>query len=439
MSPIRRCSSKGKLIAIASSSTDLESSGSPLVRKPRAITLRGMNGPRLPTEANLAKLNDQERSIVHFSIELENREASGHAPSDEMEFEAEDGSAQAAKSVDEAEIYAKEKDPSKKGPDFRMADFLPMKWTGTDFEFAEEIDPEKVRRFNVKKNQKWENHLPTRSSFKSVRRLVLQTDSHAGFTFLIPDEHQRPWSPPVGYACVYESWFNNCRLWWPLPELLTTYFSRRKIALGQYIVNGIRIMVALMVLAAELDITMPVRVFEELTTPSITGKTWFFYGKMMPKYNVITGKLFKINEASFEDTSVILNGYFTANIDRLGKWAEGCSDSFWEQIEAITTLNHQHWPDISETRIQTALNIIGRANPGGEPDVAKESKKRKKKMGKLNLAALPSYVASIGTPPAGQEGSSSGKKFTKRRKILTQTRRLRMSVLNLLFPDGANC
>ncbi|KAF8115510.1 hypothetical protein N665_0026s0053 [Sinapis alba] len=316
MSSIRRCSSKGKSIAISSSSTDSESLGSLLVRKPRAITLGGTYSPRLPTEADLAELNDQERSVVHFGV------------------------------------------------DFRLADFLPMRWTGTDFEFAEEIDPEKVRRFSVKKNQKWENHLPTWSSLKSVRRLVLQTDPPAG-----------PWMLPFGYACVYESWFNNCRLWWPLPELMTTYCSRGKIALNQYTKNKIRIMVALMVLVSELDITMSVHLFEELTTPSITVKTGFFYGKMVLKYNMITGKPSKvnhwnqpyfyvrINEASIEDPSVILNGYFTANI-------------------AIRTLSHQHWPDISETRIQTALNRIGR-----------------------------------GTPQAGQEGPSSGKKFTKRRKI----------------------
>ncbi|KAF8100830.1 hypothetical protein N665_0215s0007 [Sinapis alba] len=340
MSPIRRCSSKGKSIPIASGSTNSESSGSPLVGRPRAIKLRGKQGPRFPTGADLAELNDQERCVVPFSIELENQEAS-------------------------ANINAKEKDPSEKGPDFRLADFLPMRWTGTDFEFAEEINPEKVRRFSVKKNHKWENQLPTRSCFKSVRRLVLQTDPPAGFTFLIPDEHQRPWAPPVGYACVHESWFNNCRLWWPLPELMTTYCSRRKITLGQYTGNGIRIMVALMVLAEKLDITMSVHLFEELTTPSITAKIGFFYGKMVPKYNVLTGKpskvnhwnqsycYVKINEASFEDPSVILNEYFNANI--------GCSDSFWEQVEASRTLSHQHWPNISETHIQAALNRIVRA------------------------------------------------------------------------------
>ncbi|KAF8071397.1 hypothetical protein N665_1129s0007 [Sinapis alba] len=290
-----------------------------------------------------------------------------------------------------------------------------MRWMGTDFEFDEQIDPEQERCFSVKKNQKWENHLPTKSTFKSVRRLILQTSPPAGFSFLIPANHQRPWTPRAGYACVYKYWFNNCSLRWPLPEFLTTYCSRQKIALGQYTANGIRILVTLTVLAAQLGIKMSVHLFEELTTPSITLKTWFFYGKMVPKYNVITGKpskvnfwnqpyfYVKINEASFEDPLEILNGYFNANIDRLSKWSQGGSQSFLEEVEAIRTLSHQHWPDISKSRIQAALNRINRAETAAEVP----SLSRRQRMGKLNLASLPSYTDTIVTPVHGH-GSSGG-------------------------------
>ncbi|KAF8053610.1 hypothetical protein N665_1392s0001 [Sinapis alba] len=323
--------------------------------------LGGMENPRPPTGDDLAELNDNERSVVHFSMELQKQEASGHASPGEMEREAENRSAQATNSVEEADLVDNEKNPSEKEMDFRIADFLPMRWTWTDFEFVEEIDPEKERHFCARKNHKWENHLPMRSSFKSVRKLIFQTDPPAGFTFLIPASHQRLWTPPIGYVCVYESWFNNYQIWWPLLEFLTTYCSRRKIALGKYTTNGIRIMVTLTVLAAELGIKM----------------------SMVPNYNVITRKptkvnfwnrsyfYVKINEASFEDPLVILNGYFNANIDRL-----------------------------AETAVKT------------EP-----SKIRKKKMGKLNLASFPSYATSIGTPSHGQEGFSSENKLAKRRRI----------------------
>ncbi|KAF8109209.1 hypothetical protein N665_0101s0037 [Sinapis alba] len=325
-SPIGRCSQKGKAIATDSES---ESTGSPLIRRLRAITLGGMDNPR-PTSAELASLDYAERDIVRFSLDLEDRETTGHAPAYEMEQgneireeEPTDGDLGSA---------AKEKITAEKEVNFALADFLPMRWTGTDFEFDEEIDPEQERTLS------------------------------------------RPWTPPSGYACVYESWFVNSSLWWPLPEFLTTYCNRRKIALGQYTANGIRILVTLTVLAAELGIKMSVQLFEELTTPSITTKTGFFYGKMVPKYNVITGKpskvnfwnhryfYVKINEASFEDPTIILNGYFNSNIDRISKWSQGGSESFLEEVEAIRTLSHQHWPDISKARIQAALKRINRGN-----------------------------------------------------------------------------
>ncbi|KAF8081450.1 hypothetical protein N665_0886s0010 [Sinapis alba] len=310
---------------------------------------------------------------------------------------------------------AKDKASAEKAISLTLADLLPMRWTGTNFEFDEEIDPEQERRLSVKKNQRWENHFPTRSTFKSVRRLVLQTSPHAGFSFLIPADHQRPWTPPARYACVYESWFTNCSLWWPLPEILTTYCHRRKIALGQYTANGIRIFVTLTVLATKLGIKMSVHLFEELTTPSITMKTGFFYGKMVPKYNVITGKptkvnfwnrayfYVKINDASFEDPSVILKRYFNANIDRLSKWSQGGSRSFLEEVKAIRTLSHKHWPDISEARIQDALNRISRERDCNQ------------RMGKLNLSSLPSYADTIGTPVRGHDSLGDSRTAKRRR------------------------
>ncbi|KAF8064719.1 hypothetical protein N665_1172s0015 [Sinapis alba] len=417
----------------------------------RAITLGGMDNPR-PTSADMASLDFAERDIVMFSLSLEDRETTGHAPTDDVEQLTE---IQVEGAINgDLDSVVKEKTSAEKEVDFALADFLPMKWNGTDFEFDEEIDPDQERTLSTKKKQNWANHLPTKSSFKSVRRLIFQTNPPAGFSFLIPADHQRPWTPPSGvrrlifqtnppagfsflipadhqrpwtppsgYACVYESWFVNSSLWWPLPEFLTTYCNLRKIALGQYTANGIRILVTLTVLAAELGIKMSVRLFEELTTPSITAETGFFYGKMVPKYNVITGKpskvnfwnhryfYVKINEASFEDPTIILNGYFNSNIDRISKWSQGGSESFLEEVEAIRTLSHQHWPDISEDRIQAALKRINRAEIPTEASIHL----RQRPMGKLNLSALPSYADTIGTSEHGRGSTDVGRPSKRRR------------------------
>ncbi|KAF8107448.1 hypothetical protein N665_0121s0002 [Sinapis alba] len=331
-SPLLRCSSKGKAVATGS---DSESSGSPLIRRPRTITLGGMDDPR-PTTADLALLDDNERDVVRYSLEL---------------------------------LII-----------FRLS--LPSK---------------AFEDLSFKRTCLLGSRSSSRQSTKGLGLLQQGT--------------------------LYESWFTNCSLWWPLPEFLTMYCNRRKIALGQYTTNGIRIMVTLTVLAAELGITMSVRLFEELTMPSITGKTGFFYGKMVPKYNVITGKpskvnfwhhryfYDKINEASFEDPSVVLNGYFNANIDRLSKWSQGGSGSFLEEVEAIRTLSHQHWPDTSEARIQAALKRISRAEE--QTDIP--SQQRGRRMGKLDLSSLPSYADTIGTLEHGR-GSSDASRPAKRKR-----------------------
>ncbi|KAF8093090.1 hypothetical protein N665_0391s0004 [Sinapis alba] len=307
-SPIRRCSLKRKAIATAS---DSDNGSSTRLLGPKAIMLRGMI-PR-PMSEDLAALNENEHSVVQFSLDLEEREASGQVAVDDAIQETIPSS-----QPESHPSMAKDKASAEKAISLHLADLLPMRWTGTDFEFDEEIDPE------------------------------------------------------------------------------------QRIALGQYTANGIRILVTLTVLAAELGIMMSVCLFEELTTPSITARTGFFYGKMLPKYIVITGKpskvnfwnqayfYVKINDASFEDPSITLNGYFNANIDRLSKWSQGGTQSFLEEVEAIRTLSHQHWPDISEAGIQAALKRISRA--------AITSPSRSSRVGKVNLASLPSYADTIGTP-----------------------------------------
>ncbi|KAF8087539.1 hypothetical protein N665_0579s0005 [Sinapis alba] len=406
-SPIRRCSLKGKAITTAS---DSDNSSSPRLLGPRAITLRGMI-PR-PTSADLAELNENECSVVQFSLDLEEREASGQVAVDDATQETVPRS-----QPENHPSKAKDKASAEKEISLHLADLLSMRWTATDFEFDEEIDPEQERRLSVKKNQRWENHFPTRSTFKSVCRLVLQTSPPAGFSFLIPADHQRPWTPPAGYACVYESWFTNCSLWWPLPEFLTTYCHRRRIALGQYTANGIRILVTLTVLAAKLGITMSVRLFEERTTPSITAKTWFFYGKIVRKYNVITGKLSKVN---FLEPDLLLY--------RLSKWSQGGTQSFLEEVEAIRTLSHQHWPDISEARIQAALKRISRA--------AITSPSRSSRIGKVNLVSLPSYADTIGTPVHEGGSPGTGRPAKRKRSATTEEETRRSSPTQSPLTEG---
>ena len=136
--------------------------------------------------------------------------------------------------------------------------------------------------------QSWENVIKTRSTPVSVKRL-LREQRGCGVTYVIPSGSQRHWSPPVGFHCVYESYFqDDTKLWFPIPRLVTSYVRRRGTAISQFLNGSWRIAVALMVMAAEIDVTLSVRAFEELTPVNPLDEGLLLI-KLWPNYNVEGG------------------------------------------------------------------------------------------------------------------------------------------------------
>ena len=120
-------------------------------------------------------------------------------------------------------------------------------------------------RSPIVEGQMWGNVEETRSTPSSVK-VLLRECGGVGVTFLIPTKTQRPWSPPLGFQCVYESYFQNeTKLWFPIPRLVTSYARRRDAAMSQFLNGAFRISVALMVAAEEINVSMSVRTLEELT------------------------------------------------------------------------------------------------------------------------------------------------------------------------------
>lgn len=159
--------------------------------------------------------------------------------------------------------------------------------SGDSFEVLPAIPRDTLRDPGIE-GQSWRNVFPSFSTHSSVKHL-LKSCGAGGVTYLIPSVKQRPWSPPVGYQCVYESYFGvDTKLWFPIPRLITEYVLRRGVAITQFLNGSFRIAVALMVMAAEVGIPMSVRTFEELTflRPMPHGLHSI---NMRPSYNVLTG------------------------------------------------------------------------------------------------------------------------------------------------------
>ena len=155
--------------------------------------------------------------------------------------------------------------------------------------FAEESPLEAWRiRPSVADGQDWPNVEKTKSTVESVEAILQDLNAH-GVSFIIPKEDQRPWSPPRGYQCVYESYFqNDTKLWFPIPRIVTAYAFRRGVALSQLMNGSLRLMVVLSVIAAEAGTSLSVRSFEELTSVSISDDG-LVSTRMRPNYNVVTG------------------------------------------------------------------------------------------------------------------------------------------------------
>ena len=155
------------------------------------------------------------------------------------------------------------------------------------FEELPRLHPDLLRPTFVA-GQDWDGVDETKSTLRSVKR-VLRAKNATGVTFLIASKEQRPWSPPIGYQTVYESYFqDDTRCWFPIPRLITAYARRRDLAISQLLNGSLRLAVTLSVLAEQIDMPMSVRSFEEMT--SITNmKDGTYSVKMLPNCNVCAG------------------------------------------------------------------------------------------------------------------------------------------------------
>lgn len=132
------------------------------------------------------------------------------------------------------------------------------------------------------------NVFGTCSTPSGVKKLLRECRG-AGVTFLVPTDKQRSWSPPIAYQCVYEFYFRkDTKLWFSIPRLITSCAFCLDVAISQFLKGSLHIAVALMVMGAEIDISMSVRTFEELTFLKHMHESLYSV-KMSPSYNILTG------------------------------------------------------------------------------------------------------------------------------------------------------
>ncbi|CAG7897838.1 unnamed protein product, partial [Brassica rapa] len=113
--------------------------------------------------------------------------------------------------------------------------------------------------------ERFGKRLATTTHWRTMGSSTLECRAH-GVEFIILRSHQWPSAPLIGFQCVYECFFQqDSKLWFLIPRLITSYCARRNIAMTKLMIRAVRISIALMVMEAEIDMSMSVRIFEELT------------------------------------------------------------------------------------------------------------------------------------------------------------------------------
>ncbi|XP_056864127.1 meiosis-specific protein ASY2-like [Raphanus sativus] len=267
--------------------------------------------------------------------------------------------------VSESMVQSRRDDDGRDHTDDQM---IPISfYPGNIFEKQPPLDRERVRP-SIVEGQDWRDVLGTKSTVESVTKLLRARDA-AGVTFIIPRSDQRPWSPPKGYQCVYESYFEgDTKLWFPIPRLITAFTMRRGVALSQFLNGAWRLAVALTIIGAEAGVPLNVRAFEELV--SVKMKGGLISLKIRPNYNVVTGYPTKTNNwqrsyfyvnsdrAAFEEP--LRTGYrvlWTREMVGLPNTVE-YEEDFLESARLIASQKQDHWDKFSYQRIRRSIGWI---------------------------------------------------------------------------------
>ncbi|XP_024013298.1 meiosis-specific protein ASY2-like [Eutrema salsugineum] len=130
----------------------------------------------------------------------------------------------------------------------------------------------------------------TLSSPETVRAAMLVGGAPHGIIIQVFEPEERPWDAPEDFICVYEAYFKEAGLTFPLPRLLFAYCNRRGCAISQLqpasIVNFVRILQ----LGRDIRAHINVAQFEELFIMKVSAaKSWFLSVNCKPKFDLVTG------------------------------------------------------------------------------------------------------------------------------------------------------
>ncbi|KFK28896.1 hypothetical protein AALP_AA7G062200 [Arabis alpina] len=126
------------------------------------------------------------------------------------------------------------------------------------------------------------------SSYETIES-IRGDDDWSSIDIRIPHPHERPWSPPEGFLCLYECYFNHGGMWFPIPKLALEYCEARRVAPSQLTCASYRNICAILTMAAELGRSVNLAQLEEMVGIAKSGDCGRFYASMRSGCMILTG------------------------------------------------------------------------------------------------------------------------------------------------------
>ncbi|KFK43945.1 hypothetical protein AALP_AA1G195100 [Arabis alpina] len=101
------------------------------------------------------------------------------------------------------------------------------------------------------------------SSYETLEK-IRGDDDWSGVDIRIPRPHERPWTPPKDFMCLYECYFSHGGMWFPTPRLVLEYCEVRRVAPSQLTCASYRNICAILTMAAELGRSVNLAQLEEM-------------------------------------------------------------------------------------------------------------------------------------------------------------------------------
>ncbi|KFK43825.1 hypothetical protein AALP_AA1G178700 [Arabis alpina] len=100
---------------------------------------------------------------------------------------------------------------------------------------------------------------------KSLRRLRRHCGISEEIVLVAPTPVDRADAPPAGYMTLFENYFDQCLLWFPLPRFLMRYLAVHGVCLAQINPRGIRHLLGIYVLSRECGVDISIENLSYLT------------------------------------------------------------------------------------------------------------------------------------------------------------------------------